>query len=218
MCKYYGYVRVSTSKNNKKRNSKNELVEKQDYERQRFIFANSGIKFDEIFEEHVSGGVRGDQRDKFNKMLEKLEEKDVVCFTETSRFGRDYKDNFDILDILTLQKKVKVKFISNNIDLEGGEKQNPYTWLTLSNFFIMDEFQKRLIGYNTSNKLKALKSQGVKLGAPLTISQEIRDKIIELYKQGLSQNTISKQLQVSRTTVSNTIKTRSEKDVKGGNR
>ena len=40
MCKYYGYLRVSTSRKNKKKNSKNELVEKQDYERQLYIFKN----------------------------------------------------------------------------------------------------------------------------------------------------------------------------------
>ena len=218
MCKYYGYLRVSTSRKNKKKNSKNELVEKQDYERQLYIFNNSGIKFDKIFEEHVSGGVRGDQRKEFNKLLEVVEKDDWVCFTETSRFGRNYRDNFEILDLLTVEKQAKVKFISNGLDLEGGMKLNPYTWLTLSNFFIMDEFQKRVIGYNTSNKLKALKEQGVKLGAPLKIPQETRDKIADLYfNQGLSQNVISKQLQVSRTTIASVIKTRS-KNVRGCNR
>ena len=84
MCKYYGYIRVSTS----------EKQAKQTYKRQKFIFDNSGIEFEEIYEEHISGGVKGDQREQFNKMLEKIEENDVVCFTETSRFGRNYIDCF----------------------------------------------------------------------------------------------------------------------------
>ena len=196
MCKYYAYVRVSTSKNS----------EKQDYERQRFILSNSGIEFSGIFEEHISGGVRGDQRQEFNKMLAVLEEGDVVCFTETSRFGRNYKDNFEILDLLTLEKNCKVRFLSNNLCLEGGQKLNPYTWLTLSNFFIMDEFQKRLISYNTSNKLQALKQQGVKLGAPIKIKEDVRAEILDLYLEGFSQNKISQILNVSRTVISNVIK------------
>lgn len=196
MCKYYAYVRVSTSKNS----------EKQDYERQRFILSNSGIEFSGIFEEHISGGVRGDQRQEFNKMLAVLEEGDVVCFTETSRFGRNYKDNFEILDLLTLEKNCKVRFLSNNLCLEGGQKLNPYTWLTLSNFFIMDEFQKRLISYNTSNKLQALKKQGVKLGAPIKIKEDVRAEILDLYLEGFSQNKISQILNVSRTVISNVIK------------
>ena len=80
MCKIYAYVRVSTS----------EKANKQDYERQKYLLEHSEFKFDAIFEEHISGGVKGNQRQEFNKMLELLDEKDIVCFTETSRFGRNY--------------------------------------------------------------------------------------------------------------------------------
>ena len=58
MCKYYAYIRVSTS----------EAQAKQTYERQQFILASSGIDFEEIFEEHISGCVKGNQREQFNKM------------------------------------------------------------------------------------------------------------------------------------------------------
>lgn len=209
MNKKYAYQRVSTSLKAKKRGSKQNNYEeraKQDYERQKYILSKSGIEFDQVFEEHITGGVRGDQRQEFNKMLEVLEEGDLVVFTETSRFARNYIDAFDILDIITLQYKASVKFLSNNITLNGGEKLNPYEWLTISNFFIMDEFQKRQIGYNTKNKLCALKEQGVRLGRPETIPQEQKDKIVELYKQGMSQNKISQELNISRTVVANRIK------------
>lgn len=154
MCKIYGYARVSTS----------ERLAKQDYERQKYLFEKSGIMFDKMFEEHISGGVKGNQREQFNKMLDILEPDDIVCFSETSRFGRNYIDCFEMIDLITQTKKATVKFLSNNIELKGGEKMNPYTWLTVSNFFIMDEFLKRQIGYNTSNALKARKAAGVALG------------------------------------------------------
>ena len=205
----YGYVRVSTlmtQKKIKKMSDRYAEVEKQDYERQKYILSNSGVKFDRIFEEHVSGAKRGDQRKAFNEMLANLQEGDTVYFTETSRFGRNYIDCFEMLDVLTLGKKVRVKFICNGIDLEAGTKMNPYMWLNLSNCLIIDEFQKRQIGYNTSNKLKALKEQGVRLGAPQTVPQEKRDEAIELKKQGFSCNAISKMLGISRTVVSKAIK------------
>ena len=207
----YGYVRVSTAvsqKKVKKVQDRYEEVAKQDYERQRYILASSGVEVERIFEEHVSGGKKGDQRKAFNEMLSCLQEGDVVYFTETSRFGRNYKDNFEILDILTLEKRVSVHFLSNNIHLDGGAKLNPYSWMTLSTCFIFDEFQKRQIGYNTSNKLKALKEQGVRLGAPCTISQETKDEAMRLYyKDGLSQNQISKKLGISRTIIAKQIRT-----------
>ncbi len=132
MCKIFGYMRVSTT----------ERAAKQDYERQRYLLDNSGIQFDEIFEEHISGGIKGNQREEFNKMLELLQPTDIVCFTETSRFGRNYIDCFDMLDIITQEKQATVRFLSNGIELKGGERLNPYEWLTISNFFIMDGIVK----------------------------------------------------------------------------
>jgi DNA invertase Pin-like site-specific DNA recombinase len=136
-----------------------------------------GLEFDEIFEEHISGGVKGNQRAEFNRMLEMLNEKDMVCFTETSRFGRNYIDCFEMLDLITQKKGATVKFLSNGITLEGGEKMNPYTWMTVSQFFIQDEFLKRQIGYNTSNALQRKKEQGMRLGRP-TISDDDERKIL----------------------------------------
>ncbi len=170
MCKIVAYCRVSTS----------DRSAKQDYERQRYLLEHSGLEFDEVYEEHVSGGVRGDQRKEFNRMIENLGEKDLVCFTETSRFGRNYIDCFEMLDIITQQKKCTVKFLSNGITLEGGEKMNPYTWMTVSQFFIQDEFLKRQIGYNTSNALQRKKEQGQKLGAPEKLTAEQRAEIKSL--------------------------------------
>lgn len=156
MCKYVAYIRVSTS----------EKSAKQTYERQKYLIENCGIEFDAIYEEHISGGVKGTQREQFNKMLQTLDEKDVVCFTETSRFGRNYIECFEMLDLITQKKGASVKFLSNGIELEGGEKMNPYTWMTISQFFIQDEFLKRQIGYNTKVALQAKKKSGVVLGAP----------------------------------------------------
>ena len=195
MCKIYAYCRVSTS----------DRSAKQDYERQKYLLEHSGMKFDKIFEEHISGGVKGNQREQFNAMLECLEPTDVVCFTETSRFGRNYIDCFEMLDLITQKKKATVKFLSNGITLDGGEKMNPYMWLTISNFFIQDEFLKRQIGYNTSNALKRKKEQGVVLGRPKTIPDDIREKVIRL-KGEMTYRQIAEETGVSLATVSRIMK------------
>lgn len=195
MCKIYAYCRVSTS----------DRSAKQDYERQKYLLEHSGMKFDKVFEEHISGGVKGNQREQFNAMLECLEPTDIVCFTETSRFGRNYIDCFEMLDLITQKKKATVKFLSNGITLDGGEKMNPYMWLTISNFFIQDEFLKRQIGYNTSNALKRKKEQGVVLGRPKTIPDDIREKVISL-KGEMTYRQIVEETGVSLATVSRIMK------------
>ena len=196
MCKIFGYMRVSTT----------ERAAKQDYERQRYLLDNSGIQFDEIFEEHISGGIKGNQREEFNKMLELLQPTDIVCFTETSRFGRNYIDCFDMLDIITQEKQATVRFLSNGIELKGGERLNPYEWLTISNFFIMDEFLKRQIGYNTKNALAKKKADGKILGRPVTIDNDTRNMIISMHEQGKRGYQIAQQLGISTGSVSNCLK------------
>lgn len=196
MCKIVAYMRVSTS----------ERSAKQDYERQRYLLEHSGIEFDEVYEEHISGGVKGNQREQFNKMLDSLNEKDMVCFTETSRFGRNYIDCFEMLDIITQKKKASVKFLSNGIELEGGEKMNPYTWMTVSQFFIQDEFLKRQIGYNTSNALKRLAEQGVKLGRERTYSDSFRSSVVEFYKDGHTMAETGEKFGISSATVYRFVK------------
>lgn len=191
MCKTYAYMRVSTS----------ERSAKQDYERQRYLLEHSGIEFDQIFEEHISGGVRGDQRQEFNKMLELLQPTDIVCFTETSRFGRNYIDCFDMIDTITQKKEATVRFLSNGIELQGGQRLNPYEWLTISNFFIMDEFLKRQIGYNTSNALQRKKEQGVRLGTPPKYDESVKEQVRELRAQGYSCQAVADKLGISKSTV-----------------
>ena len=192
MCKVYAYCRVSTT----------DKSAKQDYERQRYLLEHSGIEFDEIFEEHISGGVKGNQREQFNRMLEKLQEKDLVCFTETSRFGRNYIDCFEMLDLITQKVGASVKFLSNGIELLGGAKMNPYQWMTISQFFIQDEFLKRQIGYNTANALRRKKEQGVILGRPTTIDEKTLTLIHTLREQGCSYDKISEETGVSKGSIS----------------
>ena len=196
MCKVYAYCRVSTT----------DRSAKQDYERQRYLLEHSGIEFDEIFEEHISGGVKGNQREQFNRMLEKLQEKDLVCFTETSRFGRNYIDCFEMLDLITQKVGASVKFLSNGIELLGGAKMNPYQWMTISQFFIQDEFLKRQIGYNTANALQRKKEQGVILGRPTTIDEKTVTLIHTLREQGLSYNKISEETGVSKGSISRLLR------------
>lgn len=196
MCKVFAYCRVSTS----------DRSAKQDCERQHYLLEHSEIEFDEIFEEHISGGVKGNQREQFNKMLEKLEENDLVCFTETSRFGRNYIDCFEMLDLITQKVGASVKFLSNGIELQGGAKMNPYQWMTISQFFIQDEFLKRQIGYNTSNALQRKKEQGVTLGKPITkLEPATVSNIHTLYESGVDITNIAKQLGLGRKIVKRVI-------------
>ena len=87
-----------------------------------------------------------------------------------------------MIDIITQEKGASIKFLSNGLELKGKGKPSPYEWLVMSQFFIMDEFQKRQIGYNTRMALQAKKNAGVVLGHPKSqIDPAKIEQIRELY-------------------------------------
>lgn len=194
MCKNYLYCRISTDNKG------------QEFRRQMLIAENSGLEFEQVFQEQISGGVRGDQREEFNKMLKLLDKDSCVVVSESSRFGRNYIDCLEMIDIITIEKGANIKFLSNGLELKGGEKPSPYEWLVLSQFFIMDEFQKRQIGYNTKMALQAKKKAGIKLGSPRTYSDSFRSSVVEFYKDGHTMAETGEKFGISSATVYRFVK------------
>jgi DNA invertase Pin-like site-specific DNA recombinase len=83
---------------------------------------------------------------------------------------------------------------------------NPYTWMTISQFFIQDEFLKRQIGYNTKVALQAKKNAGVVLGHPKSeVDTEIVQTIKDLYNK-VSVSEIQRRVGISRRIVDRVIR------------
>ena len=196
--KNYLYCRVSTDDKD------------QELDRQLFIGNNyakiNGFEYDSIFGEKISGGVKADERKEFSKMLSILEEGDTVHVTETSRLGRNYIDCFAIMDLLNNEYKCNIHFISNGITSTSASAKdcNPYEWLTLSQMMIFDEFNKRLICYNTKKGLAAKKQMGIQLGRKKSIDGVLEEKLKKELKAGNKNYTeLSKEFGVSIRTIAN---------------
>jgi len=179
----------------------------QTFDRQVGIFEGHGYVLDDknTFSDHISGSIDGDKRDGFNKLLKVLKPGDTVCFTETSRFARNYISAMQMLDTLTQTRKVNVNFVSNGIRLDAGVKYNPYTWFIIAQMLIADEKQRRDIGYNTSNALQKIKADGKHIGRKSNIDSATRQSIKEdIYTMTYSQ--IAKKYKISKSTVCNIAK------------
>ncbi len=181
----------------------NEKQQKQSFARQRNILERYGyiLTGDNTFEETVS-----DKRPQFEKMLTLLNEDDWVIFSETSRISQSYNSGIDMLNTLLLGKQVNVRFVSNGIDLMANEQINPYTWYTISQTLLAEEFQRRIMSYNIANALEAKRRQGIILGRPRKIDDATRDKVISMREQGEKFAVISKTLGISTGMVSNILK------------
>lgn len=84
----YGYIRVSTDKQN---------VENQKFEIRRFCRKNS-FKVDDWIEEIISGTKEYDKRE-LGKLLKKVKKGDLIICVELSRLGRNL---FMIMEILRI--------------------------------------------------------------------------------------------------------------------
>jgi DNA invertase Pin-like site-specific DNA recombinase len=196
----YFYMRVSTQ--GIRGNGR-----EQTFDRQEQVFESHGYKLtnDNTFSDHISGSTEGDKRDGFNAMLQILKAGDTVCFTETSRFARSYINAMSMLDDLTKQYKVNVRFVSNGMELMADEQYNPYTWYTISQMLLLDEFQRRQIGFNTSNALKKKVANGEKVGRGLSVNPE-QIKAIKDFAQTRTYQEIADMFGISKATVCNIVK------------
>ena len=181
----------------------NEKQQKKSFTRQRNILERYGyiLTGENTFEETVS-----DKRPQFEKMLTLLNEDDWVIFSETSRISQSYNSGIDMLNTLLLGKQVNVRFVSNGIDLMANEQINPYTWYTISQTLLAEEFQRRIMSYNIANALEAKRRQGISLGRPRKINNTTRDRVLSMREQGNKVAVIAKELGISTGMVSNILK------------
>ena len=87
----YGYLRVST--------------DKQNYERQLFILQEHNL--DKIYEETISGTKKACGREQFELLLNEIQKGDEVYFESMSRMARSMQDLIDTTNLIVKQKKAK---------------------------------------------------------------------------------------------------------------
>ena len=193
----YGYIRISTGKQNQ---------ENQEYEIKKFA-ENNNIVINNWITETISGTKNPDKR-KLGKLLDKVQEGDLIIATEISRFGRSL---FMIMDILQfcMEKGCKIRTIKDNFVLEDDIQSKVLAFA----FGLAAEIERKLISQRTKEALETRKANGVKLGRPKGAKSKFtkltgkEDGIKILLEQKVSIAEISRIFKVDRSTVSRFCKT-----------
>ena len=162
----YGYLRVST--------------DKQNYERQLFILQEHNL--DKIFEETISGTKKACGREQFELLLNEIKCGDSVYFESMSRMARSMQDLIDTTNLIVKQKKAKVIFIKENLTIGGENGLDAMGGLIFNIMGAFAQFERDLTSDRTKQALAAKKANGQKLGAPQKVSDEQRAEIKELRK------------------------------------
>lgn len=187
----YGYIRVSTDK---------QTVENQRFEIERFI-KKSGVRVDSWIEETISGTISPDKRN-LGKLIEKTKKGDVIICSELSRLGRNMFMIMSILNIL-MERGVIIYTVKERYKLGEDLTSKVLAFA----FSISAEIERSLISQRTKEALRRKKAEGVKLGRPkgkLNSKYKLEGceyKIRLMLQEGYPKNLISKQLNVSPSTL-----------------
>ncbi len=187
----YGYIRVSTDK---------QTVENQRFEINKFI-KKSGVHVDSWIEETISGTVSPTKRN-LGKLIGKTKRGDIIICSELSRLGRNMFMIMSILNIL-MERGVIIYTVKERYKLGEDLTSKVLAFA----FSISAEIERSLISQRTKEALQRKKAEGVKLGRPkgrLNTKYKLtgcEHKIMMMLNEGYPKSLISKQLNVSPSTL-----------------
>jgi DNA invertase Pin-like site-specific DNA recombinase len=181
----YGYLRVST--------------DKQNYERQLFVLKEHNL--DKIYEETISGTKKACGREQFELMLSEVQAGDEIYFESMSRMARSMQDLIDTTNYLVKDRKARVVFIKENLNIGGDNGLDAMGALIFNIMGAFAQFERDLISDRTKQSLAAKKAQGVKLGKRSQFSDYEKAQIIEL-KQTMTCKEIGDMFGVNASTIS----------------
>lgn len=156
-----GYLRVSTiDQNNEK------------FETDILRFANQH-EFGKVnfVSEKVSGTKSWKTRE-LAKVVNSLQENDILIVPELSRLGRSLIDVLEILRVLT-DKKVKVYSVKENFQINGDDIQSKMMRTLLGLFA---EIERDLISQRTKEGLHSAREKGRLLGRPTGVGKSKLDR------------------------------------------
>jgi len=178
----FGYARVSTSQ--------------QSLEIQVNALKEAGVQANRIFTDVASGNHTS--RDGLKLLRLKVEEGDLILIKKLDRLGRDTADMIQLIkEFDTLG--VALRFLDDGISTEGVMGKMVVTILTA---VVAQAERHRILERTNEGRLEA-KAKGIKFGRKRTVD---RDKIISLYRSGMSATEITKKEKIGRSTVYKLLK------------
>lgn len=127
-------------------------------------------------EEQISGSTAATERPGFTKLLDRLEEGDVLVVTKLDRLGRNAMDVRSTVELLT-SRGIRVHCLA----LGGVDLTSPAGKMTMGVINAVAEFERDLIIERTQAGLARARSEGKKLGRPSALTEkqkkEVRDRL-----------------------------------------
>lgn len=184
MPRTFAYVRVST------------MGQTTENQVQEIEAAGFHVEPKRIIAETVSGSTAIAQRPQFSKLLEKLEEGDVLIVTKLDRLGRDA---IDVASTVASLAKAGVRV--HCLALGGVDLTSSAGTMTMNVLNAVAQFERDLLIERTQAGLQRTKAQGTILGRPSTLTPEAKASVRKALEAGESVSSIAKKHNTSRQTI-----------------
>ena len=148
--------------------------------------------------ETISGSVAANERAGFRKLLDKLEDKDVLVVTKLDRLGRNAMDVRATVDALA-GMGVRVHCLA----LGGVDLTSPAGKMTMGVIAAVAEFERDLLIERTLSGQARARAAGTHMGRPAKTSATDREAILSALALGATVSSLSEKYKVSRATVIN---------------
>ena len=170
------YCRVSSIGD--RQNTERQVADLTDYANR------NGLEVKQVFEEHISGAKRNDERAVLKECIDYAITNcvDVVLFSELSRCGRAV---WEILETIKTLKdsNINAYFQKEGLSLFSADgKENPYLAVMVSVLGVCAQMERENISYRLNSGRKLAIEKGVKMGRKIGSVKSMEQKEIEYAK------------------------------------
>ncbi|MEE4452557.1 recombinase family protein [Novosphingobium resinovorum] len=184
MARTFAYCRVSTAD----QTTENQVRE--------IAAAGFSVEPKRVVEETVSGSVAAMERAGFSRLVDRMEEGDVLIVTKLDRLGRNAMDVRATVERLA-GEGVRVHCLAlGGVDLTSAAGK-----MTMGVLSAVAEFERDLLIERTQAGLSRAKAEGKALGRPSALTQEQQDQVRAQRAAGVSLGVLANKYGVSRAAI-----------------
>jgi putative DNA-invertase from lambdoid prophage Rac len=184
MSRLFAYCRVSTTD----QTTDNQVKE--------IEAAGFAVAKQRIIAETVSGSVAASERKGFSKLLDKLEDGDVLIVTKLDRLGRN------AMDVRTTVERLEATGVRVHcLALGGVDLTSPAGKMTMQVINAVAEFERDLLIERTHAGIRRAKADGTVFGRPSALTEAQRVVVVERLNDGTSVAQLARDMKTSRQTI-----------------
>ncbi|WP_435953823.1 recombinase family protein [Dryocola sp. BD626] len=184
MSRVFAYCRVST------------LEQTTENQRREIEAAGFAIKSQRLIEEHISGSVAASERPGFIRLLDRMENGDVMIVTKLDRLGRN------AMDIRKTVEQLATADISVHcLALGGVDLTSAAGRMTMQVISAVAEFERDLLLERTHSGIARAKAAGKRLGRPSALSEDQKRNAMKRLNAGSSVSAVAREFNTTRQTI-----------------